>query len=127
MGKWVHRLSNIDTDKRRADCLLCGNIKIVSKGYGKLKCLNAYYEAHLRSKNYHRRNTALTNVLFRKIPKPDKCDLCGKVTKYLNRDHDHQTEKARGWLCLKCNLGLGNFYDDIEKLNKAIAYLTRPM
>ena len=38
-------------------------------------------------------------------------------------DHDHKTEKFRGWLCKKCNTGLGNFGDSIEGLKKAIRYL----
>jgi len=56
-------------------------------------------------------------------PKPDSCDLCSKTTDKLVMDHDHTTNKCRGWLCQSCNTGLGRFDDSIFKLQKAINYL----
>lgn len=38
-------------------------------------------------------------------------------------DHCHKTENFRGWLCHRCNRGLGAFSDDIGTLEKAIHYL----
>jgi hypothetical protein len=55
-----------------------------------------------------------------------KCDLCGKIKnhkKALSIDHDHETLKVRGSLCLNCNTGLGQFRDDIRLLEQAIKYL----
>lgn len=40
-------------------------------------------------------------------------------------DHDHKTNVFRGWICQKCNLGLGNMNDDISRLEAAIEYLKR--
>ena len=38
-------------------------------------------------------------------------------------DHSHDTGKIRALLCGNCNLGLGNFQDDSNVLQKAIEYL----
>ena len=55
------------------------------------------------------------------------CAICGGelVGRLAHLDHDHATGKARGVLCQKCNLMLGNARDNIEILNKAINYLTK--
>lgn len=38
-------------------------------------------------------------------------------------DHCHKSDIFRGWLCHKCNRGLGAFNDDINIIYKVIAYL----
>lgn len=54
------------------------------------------------------------------------CEICGQIPSagLSNRlDHDHQTGKVRGWLCNKCNRGLGFFGDDLVTINRAANYL----
>jgi Zn finger protein HypA/HybF involved in hydrogenase expression len=77
------------------------------------------------------------------IPKPEsdhRCPIClsneddiRKNIQYVNRnnvgvwslDHDHKTGKFRDWICNKCNLALGNFSDDLPRLERAVEYLRR--
>ena len=55
------------------------------------------------------------------------CAICNvhqnEITYSLCVDHDHETGKVRGLLCMGCNTGLGKFGDCIEGLEAAIEYL----
>lgn len=58
------------------------------------------------------------------------CAICGRVANKCGRgrlhvDHDHATGHVRGVLCSSCNLGLGKFGDDAERLQRAVDYLVR--
>jgi hypothetical protein len=56
---------------------------------------------------------------------PTHCELCGDAPRQrgLASDHDHLTGHWRGWLCTRCNAGLGMFRDSPELLGRAILYL----
>ena len=60
-------------------------------------------------------------------PRPENCELCGKPEPrgVLHLDHCHLSNKFRGWLCSKCNLGLGQLGDTAESLRAALAYLEK--
>jgi len=55
------------------------------------------------------------------------CAICGTKPegKVLCVDHDHKTGNVRGLLCGNCNVGLGNFRDDIKIIESAIEYLKK--
>ncbi len=59
-----------------------------------------------------------------------KCDLCGRPPSEeylkLHVDHDHNTGKVRGLLCISCNTGLGKLGDTVEAIQGVLAYLTSP-
>lgn len=56
------------------------------------------------------------------IPEPTPRQLIAPVPG-LVIDHDHDTGRFRGLICIKCNAGIGMFLDDPERLRRAIGYL----
>lgn len=48
-----------------------------------------------------------------------------KIVSGLAIDHCHATGKIRALLCRKCNIGLGSFEDNVERMQIAIDYLNR--
>lgn len=87
------------------------------------------------TKDYHRRARLaqydLTPEEYEQmvIDQGETCALCGTDESggrhgVWHVDHDHDTGTVRGLLCTRCNMGLGHFDDNIEKLQQAIDYLT---
>lgn len=51
------------------------------------------------------------------------CAICEDPMDRPNIDHCHASGKVRGLLCRHCNLGLGHFKDNADRLYRAAAYL----
>lgn len=87
------------------------------------------------SKKYHtydgRRNKTLrgyglTEETYNKMydAQEGKCAICeSELT--LCVDHCHKSNQVRGLLCNNCNLGLGMFQDNPDRIREAIAYLKK--
>lgn len=56
--------------------------------------------------------------------KSDYCEACGAGGR-ICLDHDHKTGLFRGWLCDRCNRGIGFLNDDPGLLRTLAAYLDR--
>jgi hypothetical protein len=60
-----------------------------------------------------------------KQPENMLCECCGTKVDTFYFDHCHETGKFRGWVCRSCNVGIGFLGDNIEGLEKALAYLRK--
>lgn len=69
------------------------------------------------------------------IEQGNVCRICGNPETIIDNrtqqiralavDHNHKTGIVRGLLCMGCNQGIGNFKEEISRLQKAIEYLER--
>ena len=109
------------------------------KDCAKIRAKNYYAANKERAKEAHRAWVAvnrdrvalhrasskygLTEAEYKVLASHGACMICDEPLATPNIDHDHTTGEVRGVLCRSCNLGLGYFRDDAEKLARAIAYL----
>ena len=122
MARVIHVLTNVDTHRRKAYCLGCGDdVDIRFRSDNKRwRCQTSErYQDRLRKYGV---SPDSFDSLYEQAQ--GSCQICGRyVGPSLNVDHDHKTGMVRGLLCPECNLGLGNFGDSIKTLAKAIIYL----
>jgi hypothetical protein len=55
--------------------------------------------------------------------KTEACAICHRTDRRIDYDHCHITNRHRGWLCDRCNLGLGHFNESPALLKQAANYL----
>jgi hypothetical protein len=62
-------------------------------------------------------------------PIPEQCEICGVFGKDMKKglcyDHNHETNKFRGWICGRCNIALGMVKDNTETLLAMVKYLKK--
>ena len=135
---------NIETSIKKGDTRVCIKCKMElhiesfrwrgNEGFRRTECTPCLTELSRQRE-----------VLHNKIPRPPhdyKCPICKKTEQEASKtfrvgsgkkravfvlDHDHLTGEFRGWLCDKCNRGLGAFNDNEELLKGAIDYLKEPL
>lgn len=130
MGKAVHVLSNIQIEARRAVCAGCGPVDLVFKS-GRPICPVARrerrgpvdYDGFRTSPRTGEGRHGLTRTEAASLVEGKSCEICGAPA--IAADHNHQTGEIRGPLCRGCNLGLGQFEDEPDRLRAAADYLER--
>ena len=63
-----------------------------------------------------------------KIGEEFYCRVCDRTVvvqrnRDVNLDHSHETEKIRGWICNRCNTGIGNLRESVSILRRAIKWI----
>lgn len=88
-----------------------------------------HLESRLRKMGYS--DSEVENVTAWMENHGPECDICGRAAsgyrwERLHLDHDETTGQIRGLLCPPCNMSIGKFDHDADRLIKAAAYLVRP-
>jgi hypothetical protein len=120
MGKHIHKLSQINAGKRTAVCANCGPVKITRHNKNGWRCYPANRKFEKLGRGGKREEKRRILELQKK-----RCAICRtKITMRSScLDHCHRANEIRGVLCFDCNLGLGRFHDNLERLRAAISYL----
>ena len=78
----------------------------------------------MRCRECIKKHSKIRKQLHKDAPqRPEYCECCGKIPRKWCLDHDHKTDKFRGWLCDKCNTGIGKLGDDLKGVKMAVKYL----
>jgi hypothetical protein len=105
----------------RKTCIYCGKRK--NKGsFSK----HTHYKDNLdtRCKKCVKKHTKIRNKLRKEAPlKPSICECCKQPPLKWALDHDHEDNSFRGWLCERCNTGIGSLGDNLEGVTNAMNYL----
>ena len=104
-------------------CVDCGEVRNAMKAVSKHGV--QYWLSSC--KTCIRENQRVLKVLKKDHPMPPSgtpCQLCGRID-ILFCDHDHVTKEFRGFVCRKCNSGIGALGDCEAGVAKALAYLQK--
>jgi hypothetical protein len=90
---------------------------------GMLKVRTGTLYRDARCKTCHREEKRDQRLRYKIAdPRPPACECCSRAGK-THLDHSKVTELIRGWLCTRCNTGIGELGDTLVRLHKALVYL----
>lgn len=110
-------------------CRNCKEIKGIDAFHNDKRTPDGRYDVCRACRSKHRNITDITPAHYQTLLEAQSyaCAICGvnaeETKQGLAVDHNHATDKVRGLLCVRCNVGLGYFKDNVNSLNQAINYL----
>ena len=114
----------------RTKCNQCGVVKNNKTSYDYMNYRMTKDGYKMRNSNTCKSckgyNQRLLYRMKKLYPKPElntKCPICKQSVKKWHLDHNHKTDKVRGWICDICNMGLGRFQDDYNIMSRAVEWL----
>ena len=122
-------------DKYTRRCTKCKQLKDITA----FPFREASHKARRKECRECNNESALLRKLKSENPFPNvaeyKCPCCLRTEKEIRSnggwpgrtiwvlDHNHTTNKFRGWICDNCNVAIGRFADSVSSLKKAMNYL----
>lgn len=104
-------------------CVGCARARAVKRD----RLMSPATRARVRAQKYasHHKKRGLPDPTR---PQPHSCECCGRpraTHRRLDLDHEHASNRFRGWLCNTCNRGIGLLGDTISGVKRALRYLKR--
>ena len=131
----IEEIELAEDDPNTRVCRVCGERKELEQFQIRYFGVNNYKGRKYLCRTCRNYREGLIKILKKKHKYPDEiyaCPICG-VTKWEQRedkpistwslDHCHKTDEFRGWLCPRCNTGIGQLEDNVDILRKAMEYL----
>lgn len=127
-----HRDFHKDVNKSRHDCAyrckICANDS--AKKHHHLRMEKDKNYRAIKRDSHLRRLYGITKIEYdKRLSVLSGCEICGSafipIGNKIHLDHCHTTNKLRGFLCSKCNQGLGFFNDSVSLLEAAKQYIVK--
>lgn len=118
------------TNKTKS-CRKCLENKSLDAFHNDRRTPDGRYDVCRDCRSKHRNITDIPKADYQSLLEAQNysCAICGinaeETKQGLAVDHSHETDQVRGLLCMRCNVGLGYFKDNINSLNEAVNYLLK--
>jgi hypothetical protein len=114
--KHVEKLKTLQLGRKRSDATKEKIRLAVLKQHAEGRCKGGIEAIERRKAEKEKRMAA--------GKKPEQCEICGAFGR-ICFDHDHNTDKFRGWICWRCNAVLGLVKDSADLLEALKKYIQK--